>query len=86
MSKLKSLSSLGLLFAASIFVGCNKDKPETTGRIPVNLTTNISAPMLKVADDQWEAADRVGFYMKKQGQALTAAVYDANVQMNVSSM
>ena len=88
MYNLKSLSSAGLLLAASFFLGCDKDKPETTGRVPVNLTSNIVSSPLKVAKDQWETADRVGLYMKKVGQPLTAsgAVYSdaANVQMSIS--
>ena len=83
-----NFSVIGLLFATAVFLGCNKDKPESTEQIAVHLTANISAPSLKVADDQWQATDKVGLYMKRTGQAITAtgAVYGgaANVQMSLS--
>ena len=81
-----------ILFSAIMLgtmTGCKKDKPnEPTGRIPVNLRTDIkSASNLKVANDAWEADDKVGLYMKRAGEALTAAyaVYSdgANVQMSI---
>jgi len=76
------------LAVTAVFSGCNEDKPEPTGRIPVNLTTNIVSSTLKVANDQWDVADHLGLYMKKAGQLLTTsgAVYNdvANVQMRIS--
>ena len=67
--------------------GCNKDRPEEAGKVAVNLTTDIQSSTLKVTNDQWEAADRVGLYMKKTGQALTeaGAIYAGadNVQMSI---
>ena len=75
-----------------VMTGCNRDKPEGTGSVPVNLRADIEikpASTLKVANDQWEANDKVGLFMKRTGQALTAsgAVYGAanNVQMSVAN-
>ena len=75
-----------LIFA---FAGCKIDKPDQNERIPVNLTADIkSASTLKVANDQWESNDKVGLFMKKAGQAITAdgAVYGtaANAPMSIS--
>jgi len=72
--------------------GCNKDKPEVAGEIPVNLTADIAVKpttSLKVANDQWEDADRVGLFMKNAEQALDApgAVFGTanNVQMSINA-
>jgi len=81
------------LVVVAAFTGCKKDKPETNepdGSIAVNLTTNISpVSILKVANDQWEVNDRVGLYMKRTGQTLSAsgALYSnaRNAQMSISN-
>ena len=63
-----------LLFGAmtlGIMAGCS-EKPEQIpeGRIAVNLKTDIGQSIRKVANDQWEASDNVGLYMKKAGKEL----------------
>ena len=72
--------------------GCNKDKPEVAGKIPVNLTADIAVKpttSLKVANDEWEDADLVGLFMKSAEQALDApgSVFGAanNVQMSINT-
>ena len=86
---------IAALVASAAFTSCDRDKPEPTGQIAVNMRADITSlttaitptSTLKVANDQWEAADKVGLYMKKSGQSLTAfgAVYSvaANVQMSI---
>jgi len=88
--------SFQVLMAMIFFAmtGCNKDKPESdaTGIIPVNLTADIGVKTpssLKVANDQWEAADLVGLFMKRAGQALDApaAIFGNanNVEMSIGA-
>jgi len=78
------------LVGTTMFSGCNKDnEPEQTGQVAVNLSTDIKPPtILRAANDQWEANDKVGFYMKRAKQVLTdaGAVYSNanNVQMSLS--
>jgi len=78
------------LTGMTIFAGCNKDnEPELTRQVAVNLRADIKPQsILRAANDQWEANDKVGLYMKKTGQALTAtgAVYSgvSNVLMSIS--
>jgi formylglycine-generating enzyme required for sulfatase activity len=92
-NKMKKISLNYLIIAAfagmAAFTGCKKDGSETAGQVAVNLKADIKqASTLKVANDQWEASDKVGLYMKRAGQALTAsgAVYSNadNVQMSLS--
>ena len=76
---------------AAAFTSCDQvvqteDNP--AGLIAVNLNAGIKPASTYVANDQWEATDEVGLYMKKTGQSLTAvgAVYDdaSNVQMSIA--
>jgi hypothetical protein len=83
-----AVTTAGMLMLGAM-TGCN-DKPENQPeRVPVSLTAGIApTSTIKVADDQWEATDRVGVYMKKAGQAITAegAVYadGNNVPMSIT--
>jgi len=76
MNKLVSLFLVAALLSAAL-TGCKKDKPasDEPGNIPVNLKTGIApTSATKVANDQWETStDKVGLYMKKAGQPLSAA-------------
>ena len=89
---LNSLIIAALIIAAA-FTGCKKDKPEIpekNGPIAVNLRADIKpASILKVKNDQWEANDKVGLYMKRAGVDLTAAgaVYSnaANVEASLDA-
>jgi len=81
---------IAALVVLAAFSGCNRDKPENDqpGNLAVKLKADLQqASLLKVANDKWEATDRVGLYMKRVGQALTAsdAVYSYanNVQMSI---
>jgi formylglycine-generating enzyme required for sulfatase activity len=86
-------SVIAALAVAAAFTGCKKNShgtPDETGQVAVNLRADIEpATTLKVANDAWETGDRVGLYMKRAGQALTAsgAVYSNgdNVQTSLSS-
>ena len=82
-----NLMAASLVMMAAL-TSCDRDKPEQTGQIAVNLKTNIVSSTLKVANDQWEADDKVGLIMKKAGQSVYAqgAVYSwvRNVQMSLS--
>ena len=92
-----------LCFSAAL-TGCGKDRdkhddpnePLVPGNIPVNLRTNIkpasvakSGIVPKVVDDHWEANDKVGLFMIRAGQALTAqgAIYGSanNLQMSIEN-
>ena len=93
---LKDRLFLIMMFGAVMLgamTGCRKDndkpeakpQPEPTERVAVNLRADIlpTSPGINrsVANDQWEADDKVGLFMKRAGQALTAsgAIYgDAN--------
>ena len=81
-------SVIAAIAVSAAFMSCNKDKPEPTGQTAVNLKADITSSTLKVANDQWQTNDKVGLYMKRTGQALTApgVVYGgaANVQMSIS--
>ena len=69
---------------SAVFTSCNKDKPEHTGQLEVNLRADINKPATKVANDQWETADKVGLYMKPSGQPLSTAYSNArNAQMSL---
>ena len=69
--------------------GCRKDKPvepDPTGRVEVHLKANIKPPSkLKVANNQWEASDRVGLFMKQAGALTMESVYEDadNLQMSI---
>ena len=90
-NKFLKLSVVALTVVAMTFgLSCKNDKPESgpepSGRIAVNLTADIVSPSkLKVANDEWEPADKVGLTMKKAGIATLDALYEdaANVQMSI---
>ena len=69
--------------------GCNSDKPErleSSGSIVVNLKSNIApSSKLKLSNDEWETTDRVGLFMKKAGEALSAsgAVFSAGANLEM---
>ena len=86
-SAILALAALVALFMVS-FASCDRDRPEPEGQIAVKLRADIQpASNLKVANDNWEAGDKAGLYMKKTDQPLTTAgaVYGncSNVQMNI---
>jgi len=61
-------------FTAGCRVDVTPEAPDATGSIQVNLRADIApASTLKVANDQWEAGDKVGLYMKPAGQPLSGA-------------
>ena len=73
-----------------VFTSCDNvilEPANPTEQIAVNLRADIYQTSTYVSNDQWEATDEVGLYMKKTGQPLTAAgaVYSdaANVKMNI---
>ena len=76
-----------ILVVLAAFAGCRKEKPETpeaNGTIEVNLRADINKSTLKVANNEWEANDKVGLYMKPAGQPLSAAYSNVrNVQMSL---
>ena len=77
--KTKNFILLGVI-TLGVMMGCNgnhlesesPESPELSGNIAVNLKIDVEAE-----NDEWEAADRAGFFMKRAGQALNApgAVY-----------
>jgi len=78
----------------SAMMGCNdgikEDEQKQAGKIAVSIRmTTENSSMLKLASDKWEPTDLIGLYMKKAGQALTAAdaiFEDANnLQMTYST-
>jgi hypothetical protein len=88
---LKHYFSFVVIFAFCItfFTSCKKEITPSTGQqVAVNLLGNINPGAIQnVANDQWDANDVVGLYMKAAGQSLTTAgsVYPgaANVQMSI---
>jgi len=75
---------------AVMFTSCNNEimtGEDRTERIPVKMNVGIKPVSTYAANDQWEASDEVGLYMKRAGQALTAfeAIHsDAdNVKMSI---
>jgi len=70
------LTLVGLMTMGAM-TGCKDDlKPEAQqkDRIAVNLRLVAErSSNLKLSNDRWEATDRIGLYMKKAGQAITAA-------------
>ena len=90
-NKFCKVLAVALIAAATAFSLSCKDKEilsEPSGRIAVNLTADIVSPSkLKVANGQWQAADRVGLSMKKAGITTPDALYEdaANVQMSIEA-
>jgi len=87
-----NLPFYGIMMLCVMMTGCQEYKPngpDSTDGIAVNLKACIGQiSTLKVANDQWEAGDKIGLYMKKAGQSLVAtnAIYlkANNVDMSVS--
>ena len=85
------LLTVALATMSLYFSSCDKmilPEEDPTEQVAVNLNANIGSATTYVANDQWEAGDKVGLYMKRAGQALTTtgAIYNdaANVQMSLS--
>jgi len=79
------------MLSAVLFTGCTvvitPEAPEARGQIAANLRANIGVSTLKVANNQFEASDEVGLYMKRAGQALAIpSVYSNadNLRMSLS--
>lgn len=74
--KLHVWALIGVL-AMGVWTGCNKENPENQSLpkdgIAVNMTASVgTSSNLKVLNDQWQTADRLGVFMKKAGVAITA--------------
>ena len=62
-----------LVVVAAFTTGCRDDfKPQK--QLEVSLRADITASMLKVANDEWQPNDRIGFYMKPAGHPLSTAL------------
>ena len=70
-----SVALAGLL-ALGATTGCKKSPdggPGSDGRVAVKLKADIDLPSTKVTGDAFETSDRVGLFMKRAGEALTAS-------------
>ena len=85
-----SIILMTALFAA-VYSSCDQavmTEEDAAGQIAVNLTAGIKPVVTYVSNDQWEATDEVGLFMKRTGQALTdfGAIYAGadNVPMSIT--
>ena len=65
------------IMTMGVWTGCNKENPDNQlqpeDRVAVNMFAVVGKhSSLKVANDQWQTSDRLGVFMKKTGETLTA--------------
>ena len=80
-----------LLIASVILTGCRTDDPippDPDNPIAVNLRANIAPKTVRVANNEWQANDQIGFFMVEAGQPLSNASIvnnNLNVLMTIES-